>query len=444
MPKLTPAIGASGIYELRSPFAVRPATTYTCKAIRLFEDIYRLNEDVFQLYYEPYGITLEQFQEDAAAGAAIITLMAVEIGLEVSPSDPQTIVYVPDTYINRFPDGDVVPYSHIVLSASLGAIPDYLDVSDTMADIGNIISEKIGVTPTVNIHKAGMSNVMTSADHETAELARQAAVTNRNTIYSQFNDLNNSYNALLAQYNDLEASYIAMYGSNSDNRDYLESIGYYTIDLNNNGNDDVVYVDANFFNKVKYVMDLSAYPINSYIQIFSTNPSDGATASIDGNGDLIFNIDKLSITDPSTIFTIKVYDDNDIEIDVFTIKLVYVSEYPSRIFGNLTINVDLTVNGQEIQRLYFGDFTRLQRVLLDETIIIDPWNPDEVHYEIANSVPGVSFVYGKNYIEFTVDENLFLGNIDTTVDIDFIRRTGETPSITDFPGTITLHITNTL
>ena len=442
MSRITPAIGASGIYVVTTPYTIRPATTYTCKAIRSFDDIYRLNEDVFALYYEPYGLTLVEFNNDVAAGAVIVTLMANEIGLEVNPSDPKTIIYIPDTYISSFPNGDAIPYSHIVLSASLGALPDYLDVSDTMSDIGNIISEKIGVTPEVNIHKAPMSNVMTSSAHNAAEIARQAAVTNRNTIYTQYYELNNLYNSLLGRYNDLEASYIHLDNTSSDNNEYLAKIGYFTIDLLNNTVNDVIYVDAKFFNQVKIVMDLTAFPINSYIDIDSVNPLNGTTGSIDVNGDLIFDIDQYNLTGNNALFTIKVYDDNDVEVDSFTIDLIYVSEYTDRLFGNLTLDFDLTLSAPHTQRLYFGNFTRTQRVLLDEPVINDVYDEDELYYELANSVPGVDFVYGKNFIELTVDESLFLGSVDTTVDIDFIRRTGIAPSITDFPGTITLHITN--
>ena len=67
--------------------------------------------------------------------------------------------------------------------------------------------------------------------HVTAETTRQVAITNRNTIYSQFTELNNSYNSMLARYNTLEASFITMNANNSDNIDYLDSIGYFTIDL---------------------------------------------------------------------------------------------------------------------------------------------------------------------------------------------------------------------
>lgn len=444
MSRITPAIGASGIYEVITPYTIRPATTYTCKAIRSFDDIYRLNEDVFALYYEPYGLTQSQFDADVVEGAVIVTLMANEIGLEVNPSDPKTIIYVPDTYISKFPDGDAVPYSHVVLSASLGALPDYLDVTDTMNDIGNIISDKIGVTPQVNIHKAPLSNVMTSSAHDAAEVARQAAVTNRNTIYTQYYELNNLYNSLLSQYNDLEASYINLDNSSSDNNEYLAKIGYFTIDLLNNTVNDVIYVDAKFFNQVKIVMDLTAFPVNSYVAIDSTNPLNGTTGAVDINGDLLFDVDQYSLVGTGATFTIKVYDDNDVELDSFTIELVYVSEYTDRLFGNLTLDFDLTNPAPHTQRLYFGNFTRTQRVLLDEPVINDVFDEDELYYELTGNVPGVDFVYGKNYIELTVDESLFIGNVDTTVDIDFIRRTGIAPSITDFPGTITLHITNSI
>lgn len=443
MANTVPAINASGIYTLLTPFETRPNTVYSCKAIRTFEDLYRLQQDVFKLYYEPYGLSQANFDADRISNSvSIVTLVAVEVGLEINPSDPKTIIYVPSSYISSFPDSNNIPYSHIVLSASLGVIPDYLDVSDTMADIGNIISEKIGITPEVNIHKALSSGVVTESMHVTAETARQAAITNRNTIYSQFTELNNSYNSMLARYNTLEASFITMNANNSDNVDYLDSIGYFTIDLLNNSSDDTVYFDSNFFNKIKYGMDLSAHPAGSYIEITAPLTIDGVTASL-VSGDLLFTVNKLNVTLPSTIFNIKVFDSSNVEIDSFNITIVFTPLTTNSIFGNQTLNFDLTNAAPHTQRIYFGDFRRTDRILYVDTPTLDPINANELYYELSKTVSGITIVYGKNFIEFNVDESSYTGNVDTTIDLFFLKRTGFTTP-TDLPATISLHITNTI
>lgn len=445
MPRITPPIDASGLFVLLPPFTTIPGVTYTVKAIRTFDDIYRLNVDVFKNYYEPKGLSEAIFNADVAAGALMITLMANEIGLELSPSDPNTIIYVPDTYISHFPDGNDVPYSHIVLSASLGALPDYLDLSDIMSQIGTDISEKIGVTPIVNINKAKLNGVVPTADHIAFEIGREAAITNRNTKYTQYYDLDVKYQALKDQYDTLEASYISLAAVNGEDTQYLDSIGYYTIDLANDTSNDTIYIDNNFFNKIKLTMDLSAHPDNPYIEVSGTNPLNGTAASVDGDGNLIFNVDRSLISGAGATFLIRVKDENDIIVDNFTINIIYINLATPMLFGDTVLNFDLTLPGPYRQRIFFNTFTRTQRVLLDEVVINDPFDPDEMYFELSGLQTGVSFVYGKNFIEFTVDDSLFIGNIDTHVNIPFIRRTTDSNNVnTDVAGIYDIHITNTL
>lgn len=437
-----PAVGTSGLYVLDTPYELRPATTYTCKAVRSFDDIYRLNEDVFALYYEPYGLLQADFDADVVAGAVIVTLMANEIGLETLPTDPNTIVYVPSTYILTFPDGNSIPYSHIVLSASLGALPDYLDVSDIMTDIGDIISDKIGVVPEVNIHKALTSGVMTSADHEIAETGRQAAIVNVTTTYTQFRDLTNLYNSLLGQYNDLEAAFIEMDSTSGENIDYLNTLGYFTLNVDSVALDDTIYVDSTFWNSVKLTMDLTGFAAGTYIDISTVSPVNGATAVLDVGDDIVITLNPATILTLTSVFNVKIYDILDVEIGDFDITLLYVDKTTNMIFGNTTLDFDLTLAGPHTQRIYFSAFTRLDRVLFDDVVVIDPFDQDEPYYELTEIVSGVTCVYGKNFIEFTVDEGLYTGLIDTTVPIVFIRRAGLAPSIVDTLRTYTIHITN--
>ena len=66
-------------------------------------------------------------------------------------------------------------------------------------------------------------------------------------------------------------------------------------------------------------MDLSAHPAGSYIEITAPLTIDGVTASL-VSGDLLFTVNKLNVTLPSTIFNIKVFDSSNVEIDSFNIN----------------------------------------------------------------------------------------------------------------------------
>lgn len=442
MARVTPSIGTSGIFDLRAPFITIEDVTYTVNGIRTYEDIYRLNIDVFKKYYQPVGLTESDLEADIAAGALMITLMANEIGVELSPTAPNTIIYVPDTYINSFPTGDDVPYNHVILSASLGALPAYLDLSDVVTDVTEIISAKIGVEAPelkVNTNVAKLNGVMTTADHEDAEEARNIAITNRNTIYTRYYDLDLLYQQTLEQYQDLEEAYISLSQTNSEDREYLASQGYYTIDLENAATNQTIYVDANFFNKVKLVMDISSYPDNPYVEIDSAAVVNGTTASVDIAGNLIFDFTKISVTGVGASFNIDVKDENDFVLHQFTITLVYISLATPTTFTNATLSFDLTLPTPHRQRIYFNSHTRTERTLLDAPVINDPFDPDEPYYVLAGGSGGVTYLFGKNWIEFNVNESFYTGNFDTHVLVDFIKR-----GTSDIAATFDLHITNTI
>jgi len=212
MAAILPPIGAKGIYELDAPFTTLPTVTYTCKAIRTFDDIYKLNRDPFADYYTPLSISQERFELDKANGVCIITLIANDIGIETDDDSADTIIYVPSSFILKFPDGNNVIYSHIVLSVSLGPLPDYMELSDVRTDIADLVSAKVGVVPVVSIHKASMSGSMTQADADTAELGRQAGISDMETDYTRLRNLQLLYAALLDRYNTLEAAYIDVAG----------------------------------------------------------------------------------------------------------------------------------------------------------------------------------------------------------------------------------------
>lgn len=175
MPKRTPPLNTRGRYVLRTPWSTNPAMLYTCLAIRSFSDIYKLGYDVYRTYYVPMGLTngavlggaTFQFDAERSAGANIITLRA----------EDGSFIYVPDTYISSYPDLGEHVYSHMVLSVSLGSLPDYLDLAAVKDAVSGVVSQSFGIIPTVKEHRVPATINPTAAQHESMEAARTAAIT---------------------------------------------------------------------------------------------------------------------------------------------------------------------------------------------------------------------------------------------------------------------------
>lgn len=176
MPTRTiPPIGTKGQYTLNAPWSTTPGVLYECAAIRSFVDLENFGTDVFAVYYDANGLTQADYETDRRNDEVIITLV----------SETVAPIYVPSSYIVSYPDLSHHVYSHVVLSASLGALPDKLDLTFMQSQMGDLISDTVGVVPEIHLSKAPSTGVISPSEHETLEAARIAAINNRTTPYSQ-------------------------------------------------------------------------------------------------------------------------------------------------------------------------------------------------------------------------------------------------------------------
>ncbi len=171
MSRLIPPIGTRGLYTLKAPWSVAPGVLYTCAAIRKFIDLENLGTDVFVTYYEPYGLDRTVYEQDRRNDEVLLTLV----------SETTAPLYVPSSYLASFPDQSHRNYQHVVLSASLGPLPDYIDLSFAQDQVASVISDVIGMAPTVHLSLAPSTGVVTPEQHDALEAARMAAVANRTT-----------------------------------------------------------------------------------------------------------------------------------------------------------------------------------------------------------------------------------------------------------------------
>jgi hypothetical protein len=195
MARMTPTLGAKGVYTLRTPWTISSTVLYECIALRSISDFVDRGVDVLSKVYTPVGLTSTALASDVDAGAMIVTLTA----------PGRSPIYVPDTYIQTFPAMDGVPYSHVLLSLSLGALPDALDLSFIKAQLAATVEASFGVTPEINAHTAASTGYVTQAQHESWETARQAAVTNSTTDRARMLELQSTVDAQAQKIAELEA-----------------------------------------------------------------------------------------------------------------------------------------------------------------------------------------------------------------------------------------------
>lgn len=167
----TPPLHAKGVYRLLAPWSLPTTVIYECIAIRDFTDFVDKGEDVFALFYEPKGLTEANYNTDKALGVNIVTL--------ASGSLP--VVHVPDSYIEAYPDYDIIPYKSVVLSISLGPLPDRFDLAFMMTQMAALASDVTGIVGQVNLHALPSLDVVTRDQYTALEVIRQAAITLRTT-----------------------------------------------------------------------------------------------------------------------------------------------------------------------------------------------------------------------------------------------------------------------
>jgi len=171
MARMTPPLLTKGRYTLVSPFVAEGTVLYTCTALRTFAECEVAGEDVLTDVYLKYNLSQTEYNRDLAKGALLVTLM----------SETQPPIFVPDTYIESYPNLSDVTYNHIVLTASLGAVPDFLNLEFLKAQMRSLISDVIGLEPTVQVARAISSGIITPEQHEAMEVGRQSAIKLRTT-----------------------------------------------------------------------------------------------------------------------------------------------------------------------------------------------------------------------------------------------------------------------
>jgi hypothetical protein len=201
---IIPSVGVSGLWSLASPFNSKllPNIPYTCIAIRKLSDIVAAGGNPEADYYAINGLDNNRYISDLNNGACIITLQG----------GSGSIVYVPSTSINNYPDIGGVPYTVLALAINLGAIPDSLDLSYLKYRVGDVVRDTIGIQPNVNVVAISPTTLVNDRDAKAIEAARLANIGTVVTDYAKYLQAAAELNSARQKIQELESFIL----SNSD------------------------------------------------------------------------------------------------------------------------------------------------------------------------------------------------------------------------------------
>lgn len=193
MARLTPPVGVTGLFILRGPFVAVPTVAYHTGADRTFEEMISRGLDPVKMVYEPVGLGETEYKADLAEGAHVITLL----------SESQKPLYVPDTYIDSYPNMGVVPHSWVVMTISMGMLPDNYNLTRAIQAVQNAVAADTGVMAEVKVATAPTTDAVTQEQYVQLTQARNAAITNTDTDYTEKLRLQEQNDRLTQQNQDL-------------------------------------------------------------------------------------------------------------------------------------------------------------------------------------------------------------------------------------------------
>lgn len=181
MTSIVPPVDTVGIWKVKLPYTVNTSLPYWLIAVRMFEDITKTGQDVYKTYYEQYikngdlipgtGETFN-FNDEIAKSARILTLK----------SEAGDVLYIPSTFVDEYPNTDIVLYRPMIVSINLGLFNEDFDYSILLQALEETCQSYTGVDSVQTaVHAAPSKEGLSVADMEALEIARRNKMANHET-----------------------------------------------------------------------------------------------------------------------------------------------------------------------------------------------------------------------------------------------------------------------
>ena len=183
---LTPPENTEGSFVTNTPFEVPVDVTYRLEAIRTFPELKRAGKDVFSEYYEPAGLTRQDYLDDADVEAAILTFKSTD----------GEIRYIPNTFLASYPGQNTLDYRRNVIVIDCGPTPGYVDIAKLTDDLGALVTGTIGVKTTPEVTVLQYEGTITDEEHIRMEALRKQNIRNSTPQSEQIFNLTQRNNEL--------------------------------------------------------------------------------------------------------------------------------------------------------------------------------------------------------------------------------------------------------
>lgn len=171
MARVTPPLGAYGQYVLKTPWATVSQIAYKCVSLRRVEEVVKSGKDIYATFYQPMGLDLVTANGDILQGVVFVGLLG----------NDGSRIYVPDTYIESYPDQTAISYDYTVMSVDLGPQPSDMDLTKLIDEFKGTANSFTGIATEdiiVHIGRARSTVMMTQDQYIAAEDARKLKINN--------------------------------------------------------------------------------------------------------------------------------------------------------------------------------------------------------------------------------------------------------------------------
>ena len=165
-----------GKWVVNAPFSVSAETIYTCTANRSFREMESEGESVYELVYQPRGLTQVKCETDRVNSVTIVVL----------ESEGNQNLLIPTSYIQSYPTAILEGFSRIVLAVEIGLLSDKVPLEYLKANLQQVVADVVGVEDAkVELFTAPYRGVITPEQAELIEQNRQALVKSGTNHYSE-------------------------------------------------------------------------------------------------------------------------------------------------------------------------------------------------------------------------------------------------------------------
>lgn len=160
----TPTLGLRGVYKLRQPFSnTITEAIYTCTGINKLSLLVASGVDVFGLYYTPFGLTENDYDEDLEQDKSLITIT----------SEGGSIAHFPVGYLESYPEMNGEVYQRYILQVGLPPTPRDFNFDLLLTSIQTLVQNHLGIDESiVSVVENSDAMLIDTATHELVSAQR--------------------------------------------------------------------------------------------------------------------------------------------------------------------------------------------------------------------------------------------------------------------------------